>query len=78
MAKPTLDTDASSSVSSSNSSISCPHQFVNQHKAEAIEKWSAQVPSKASWKALMNAPDPSIQAYIEAKLALLQRGTPTK
>lgn len=77
MAKPTRDTDAFSSVSS-NSSISCPHQFVKQHQAEAIERWSSQVPSKASWKDFMNAPDPSIQAYIEAKLALLQHGTLTK
>jgi hypothetical protein len=83
MAHPLHKTDtrtpASVASSSSGASTRSTHHFVGERKAEAIHRWNEQVPNKLTDESCSQGlSDPSIQAYIEAKLALLRSSTPTK
>lgn len=52
------------------------HRYLGDSEANAIRSWSKGVPSKSGKSQTPTAQDPAIQAYIEAKMALLQ-GTKT-
>jgi hypothetical protein len=82
MAHPSRKTDtrtpASVASSSSGASTRSTHHFVGDRKAEAIHRWNDQVPDKLTdERGSKSLSDPCIQAYIEAKLALLRSITPT-
>jgi hypothetical protein len=82
MAHPSRKTDtrtsASVASSSSGASTRSTHQFVGESKADAIHRWNEQVPTKLTDdRGSKGLSDPSIQAYIEAKMALLRSSTPT-
>jgi hypothetical protein len=70
MAHPSRKTDTRSTRST--------HHFVDESKADAIHRWNEQVPTKLTDdRGSKGLSDPSIQAYIEAKMALLRSSTPT-
>jgi len=66
-------TPASIASSSSGASTRSTHRFVGERQAEAIQQWNEQVPDKLTENpGSQGLSDPSVQAYIEAKLALLR------
>ena len=72
------DTRTPASVASSSSGVSTrsTHHFVGERQAEAIQRWNEQVPDKLiENRGSQGLSDPSVQAYIEAKLALLRNST---
>ncbi|KAM0723887.1 hypothetical protein Q7P37_000877 [Cladosporium fusiforme] len=68
--KPHMQSSASSSTSASDTSRTS--RYVNEGKAKAIQQWNAQVVAGMSNNDNTTMTDPSVQAYIEAKMALLQ------
>lgn len=54
------------------------HRFVNEREVESILRWSDQVPVKTFNSNPPTTSDPAVQAYIEAKMALLRSHAPTK
>lgn len=81
MAQPIFNERASASTSSTRSRRSTinTHHYVGEREAEVIQEWSSRVPDKLpkehSSAAIL---DPSVQAYIAAKLALLRSSTPAR
>jgi len=81
MAQPTYNEQASASTSStcSRSSTHSTHHYVGEREAEAIQAWSSRVPDKLPKEHIQTTiSDPSVQAYIVAKLALLRSSTPSR
>lgn len=68
----------SSTLSSSRSRTCSMHRFVNEREVESILRWSDQVPVKTFNSNPPTTSDPAVQAYIEAKMALLRSHAPTK
>lgn len=54
------------------------HRYMGDHEANAIRSWSDRVPSKSSKYQAESSQDPAIQAYIEAKMALLKGSVAAK
>lgn len=81
MAQPRINERASAPTSSTCSRRSTinTHHYVGEREAEVIHEWSSRVPDKLPKEGTQAAIlDPSVQAYIAAKLALLRSSTPTR